>query len=80
MAKEELTSNSKVAANNYMPLGQPGAHGSDPNGDAAWLAGQAAATTGLPTHLDQSYEGMSKNPPGVAINKPPYEEYKHKGM
>ena len=63
-----------------MPLGQPGAHGSDPNGDAAWLAGQAAATTGLPTHHDQNYAGMTSDPPGSGTHAAHgYEDYKHQG-
>lgn len=63
-----------------MPLGQPGAHGADPNGDAAWLAAQAQAETGLPTHHDQNYTGMSRNPPGSGTHAAhPYDTYKHQG-
>lgn len=63
-----------------MPLGQPGAHGADPNGDAAWLAGQAMSEQGNPTHHDQGYAGMTHNPPGSGTHGAhPYEEYKHQG-
>lgn len=63
-----------------MPLGQPGAHGADPNGDAAWLAGQAMSEQGQPTHHDQNYAGMSHDPPGSGTHAGnPYETYKHQG-
>jgi hypothetical protein len=63
-----------------MPLGQPGAHGADPNGDAGWLAAQATATSGGPTHLDQNYAGMTHNPPGSGTHAShPYDTYKHQG-
>ena len=63
-----------------MPLGQPGAHGGDPNGDAAWLAAQAQGTQGPPTHLDQSYAGMTADPPGAGTHAAHgYDDYKHQG-
>ena len=63
-----------------MPLGQPGAHGADPNGDAAWLAAQATSQAGEPTHLDQPYAGMTHNPPGSGTHGAhPYDTYKHQG-
>jgi hypothetical protein len=63
-----------------MPLGQPGAHGADPNGDAGWLAAAAASEAGQPTHLDQSYAGMTHNPPGSGTHAAhPYDTYKHEG-
>lgn len=62
-----------------MPLGQIGPKG-DPNGDAAWLASQAASEAGQPTHLDQNYAGMSNNPPGSGTHGAhPYDTYKHQG-
>lgn len=82
MATESLTPPGDMAeGNNYMPLGQPGAHGADPNGDAAWVAGVAASQAGEPTHLDASYEGMSKNPPGSGTHAAtPYDEIRHSGQ
>lgn len=63
-----------------MPLGQPGAHGADPNGDAGWLASQASSQAGQPTHLDQSYTGMTHNPPGDGTHAAHgYDTYKHQG-
>jgi hypothetical protein len=82
MATEELTPpGDRAETNNYMPLGQPGAHGADPNGDAAWLAGQAASEAAQPTHNDQSYAGMTHNPPGSGTHAAtPYEEIRHSGQ
>lgn len=62
-----------------MPLGQPGAYSGDPNGDAAWLAAQAAGMS-VPTDSNASYQGMSRNPPGSGTHAAhPYESYKHEG-
>jgi hypothetical protein len=67
-----------------MPLGaggQPGPHGADPNGDAGWLAGQAMAEQGQPTHHDQNYAGMTTNPPGSGTHAAhPYDEIRHTGQ
>ena len=84
MATEELNPPSDNAHGDElpprMPLGQPGAHGADPNGDAAWLAGQAMSEQGQPTHHDQNYAGMTHNPPGSGTHQNhPYDEYKHQG-
>jgi hypothetical protein len=81
MATEELTPpGDRAEPNNYMPFGQPGAHGADPNGDAGWLAGQAAASMGGPTHHDASYAGMTSDPPGSGTHAAHgYDEYKHQG-
>jgi hypothetical protein len=63
-----------------MPLGQPGAHGANPDADAAWLASQAIATSGAPTHTGPSYTDMTSNPPGAGTHAAHgYEEYKHQG-
>jgi hypothetical protein len=63
-----------------MPLGQPGAHGGDPNSDAAWVSQQAASQIGEPTHDDKSYAEMTHNPPGAGTHgNHPYDEYKHAG-
>jgi hypothetical protein len=81
MATESLTPpGDRAEPNNYMPLGQPGAHTGDPNGDGAWLAASASQGSPGPSHLDQSYEGMSKNPPGSGEHAAkPYDTYKHQG-
>ena len=59
-------------------LGQIGPH-SDPNGDAAWLAGQAAKDANIGTVSGTSYQGMSHNPPGDHTMNP-YDEVKHSGV
>lgn len=84
MATEELNPASANAHGDelppMMPLGQPGPHGADPNGDAGWLAAQAQASTGGPTHNDTSYQGMTANPPGAGDHGAhPYDSYKHQG-
>jgi hypothetical protein len=84
MATEELNPPSDNAHGDelppMMPLGQPGAHGADPNGDAGWLAAQAQQIGTAPTHLDQNYAGMSHNPPGSGTHAAhSYDEYKHQG-
>jgi hypothetical protein len=83
MATEELNPASENAHGDelppMMPLGQLGAHG-DPNGDAGWLAAQAQQIGTSPTHNDQNYAGMSRNPPGSGTHAAsPYDAYKHKG-
>jgi|HubBroStandDraft_6_1064221.scaffolds.fasta_scaffold304252_3 hypothetical protein len=63
-----------------MPLGQPGAHGADPNGDGAWLAAQATQPAG-PTHNDATYAGMSQNQPASGTHGAhSYDDYKHVGQ
>ena len=52
----------------------------DPNGDAAWVAAQAASQIGEPTHDQHSYAEMTHNPPGAGTHGDhPYDEYKHQG-
>jgi hypothetical protein len=84
MATEELNPAADNAHGDemppMMPLGQPGAHGGDPNGDAAWVAGVAGGQANEPTHLDQSYAGMSTDPPGSGTHAAhSYDAYKHQG-
>lgn len=84
MATEDLNPASANAHGDelppMMPLGQPGAHGGNPDADAQWLASQAMSTTGGPTHLDQNYAGMTHNPPGSGTHAAhAYDDYKHQG-
>ena len=60
-------------------LGQIGPH-SDPNGDAAWLAQQAANEAGAGTVQGVSYEDMSRNPPSGGVHMNPYDSMKHTGV
>ncbi len=59
-------------------LGQIGPHG-DPNGDAAWLAGQAGKDANIGTVSGSSYDDLTHSPPGDhTMNS--YEEVKHSGV
>jgi hypothetical protein len=63
-----------------MPLGQPGAHGADPNSDGAWVAAQAQGLHPGPSHTGPSYQAMSHDPPGDGTHAGhPYDTYKHEG-
>lgn len=84
MATEELNPASDNAHGDElpprMPLGQPGAHGGNPDADAAWLSAAAMSEAGQPTHLDENYAGMTHNPPGSGTHQNhPYDTYKHQG-